>query len=334
MTNPAMNDYKSRALTEADAPAATDLVNTCYIAETGAPVVTKEEVLGEWRTPGFHLATDSLGVLTPDDRLIGMLEMWNLGEPPVRPLLFARVHPDYCSQGIGSSMIEWAEDWSQTAVENAPDGARVTLRSSTNVVNEAAAQLLANSNFSVVRHFYRMVVELDAPPPEPVWPEGLMVETFVDTEANHRTMYAVMEEAFADHWGHLPITFDKWMHWTETDPQYDPSLWFWVRNGDEIAAGELCRFKMTEDPGLGWIDDLAVRRPYRKRGLGQALLLHAFGELYRRGQRKVGLGVDASSLTGATRLYEKVGMEVVRQIVLYEKELRPGAELSTQTIDD
>jgi len=43
----------------------------------------------------------------------------------------------------------------------------------------------------------------------------------------------------------------------------------------------------------------------------------------------VGLGVDAQSLTGATRLYEKAGIRVERQYDVYEKELRPGKDLSS-----
>jgi len=39
------------------------------------------------------------------------------------------------------------------------------------------------------------------------------------------------------------------------------------------------------------------------------------------------LGVDASNPTGATRLYQKVGMQVTVEDVVYEKELRPGREL-------
>jgi hypothetical protein len=59
-----------------------------------------------------------------------------------------------------------------------------------------------------------------------------------------------------------------------------------------------------------------------------ALLLHAFHEFLKRGKDRVGLGVDASSLTGATRLYQKAGMSIAMQIDLYEKELRPGRDLA------
>jgi mycothiol synthase len=83
------------------------------------------------------------------------------------------------------------------------------------------------------------------------------------------------------------------------------------------------------------VNILGVRRPWRRRGVALALLQHSFREFYSRGRYKVGLGVDAQSLTGATRLYEKAGMrsDPSRQLVLYEKELRPGLEIRTQSLD-
>ena len=59
-----------------------------------------------------------------------------------------------------------------------------------------------------------------------------------------------------------------------------------------------------------------------------ALLRHSFREFDRRGTPCVGLSVDAASLTGATRLYERAGMRVVRKFDRYEKELRRGTESS------
>ncbi len=87
---------------------------------------------------------------------------------------------------------------------------------------------------------------------------------------------------------------------------------------------------------MGWVGSLSVRRPWRRRGLGLALLLHSFHALQERGKARVGLGVDAQNLTGATRLYEKAGMhsDPRRQWSVYEKELRPGIELSVQTMED
>jgi ribosomal protein S18 acetylase RimI-like enzyme len=67
---------------------------------------------------------------------------------------------------------------------------------------------------------------------------------------------------------------------------------------------------------------IGVRPEWRRRGIAEALLRAAFAEFFRRGELRVALGVDAESPTGATRLYERVGMRVFSRTVVYEKELR------------
>jgi mycothiol synthase len=81
---------------------------------------------------------------------------------------------------------------------------------------------------------------------------------------------------------------------------------------------------------MGWISSLGVVREWRRRGLGRALLQHAFAEFFRRGKWQVGLGVDSDNLTGATHLYRKAGMHINREFQTYELELRPGNELQTE----
>lgn len=71
--------------------------------------------------------------------------------------------------------------------------------------------------------------------------------------------------------------------------------------------------------GGGWVGTLGTRKPWRGKGLGRALLLTAFGELCRRGETRVRLAVDAGNETGATQLYESVGMRVAWQADVYEK---------------
>jgi mycothiol synthase len=103
---------------------------------------------------------------------------------------------------------------------------------------------------------------------------------------------------------------------------FDPGLWFLAMDGDEIAGGSLCQ----DYPDEGWVEQLGVRRAWRRNGVGLALLRHTFREFYRRDRRRVGLGVDSQSPTGATRLYRRAGMHVARQLDSYQKELRPGED--------
>ena len=111
-------------------------------------------------------------------------------------------------------------------------------------------------------------------------------------------------------------------------------MWFLAMEGDEIAGISLTRPEGYSEKELGWVNILGVRRPWRKHGLGLALLLHSFGELYRRGVRKAGLGVDAENLTGALRLYEKAGMHVHMVFDTYEKTIREGREISVESLAD
>ncbi len=329
-----LDDYTVRPVTLDDVPAILTIINDCAIAETGAAIQTADEIRSELQTPGFDLATDTLAVVMPGGQFAGYAEYWNLQEPQVRPYLFGRVHPDFRQRGIGTFLLRWGEERTAPDVVATPNDVQFTLRAGVNTKNAVAQTLFEAEGYHHARSFYRMVIEMDAPPPAPVWPEGITVRVMTPTRENHRIVHATIEDAFSDHWGYLPVTFDKYMHWVENDPDFDPSLWFIAYDGDEIAGICLCRPHITEDPAMGWVDDLGVRRPWRRRGLGLALLQHAFGEFWRRGQRKVGLGVDASSLTGATRLYERAGMHVARQYDHYCKVLRPGRELSTQTVEE
>jgi mycothiol synthase len=88
-----------------------------------------------------------------------------------------------------------------------------------------------------------------------------------------------------------------------------------VREGDEVVAAEINAIRF----GYGWVGTIGTRAPWRGRGLGRALLLAAFGELYRRGEKRIGLAVDAGNETGATHLYESVGMRIAWQANVYEK---------------
>ncbi len=90
-------------------------------------------------------------------------------------------------------------------------------------------------------------------------------------------------------------------------------------NGDEIAGVALCDWKRNGE--WGWVETLGVRPAWRRRGIGQALLRSAFLAFFERGERTVALQVDAESPTGATRLYERAGMRVLYEVVVWEKML-------------
>jgi GNAT superfamily N-acetyltransferase len=219
------------------------------------------------------------------------------------------VHPEKTGLGLGSWLLRQGE-------ERVGELGFATVLTWCLAPDTAARVLFERSGYREVRRFYRMLVEHEVEPTPPDWPEGFRVSTFELGDA--REFHAALDEAFAEEWNFVPEPFDTWAERRINVPEFDPTLWFVVREGDEIAG------VLRGDPergGAGWVGALGVRPRWRKRGLGLALLRHAFAEFYRRGQHRVGLGVDAQNPTGATRLYERAGMHTTYEAVAFEKEL-------------
>ncbi len=323
--------FTSRPATMDDVADAVTLFNDCAVHSTGAPETSVANLEGEWKDPDFDLNRSTRLVFSPEGRLIGYIEVWDANPVPVTPWAWGRVHPDYEGQGIGTALMTWAEARAHEAFTRVPADAQVALRSSTLSTVKPGHRLFQKLGMQVVRHFWRMVIDLDEPPAPADWPAGLRMVTQAEL-GDLTAVYRATNDAFRDHWGHVEQPEEaglrRWRNWTENDPAFDPAFWFLAMDGAEIAGVSLCRQQSYDDPDMGWVNTLGVRREWRRQGLGQALLQHSFAELYKLGRRRVGLGVDAASLTGATRLYEKAGMYVARQYDTYEKVLRPGRDLS------
>ena len=219
------------------------------------------------------------------------------------------VHPDFRGRGLGTAILQATET-------RAREGGARKLDNGILAADRAAAALLEANGYREVRHDYVMAIELEQPPPAPEWPESLEPRPFEREHA--RAFWAADDEAFQDERGYESEPFEEFVERRLESPRFQPALWTAVWDGDEIAATLIADWKRF---GAGWIAGVSVRRPWRRRGLGRALLLRSFGQLYERGERRVSLNVDTENPTGATRLYERVGMRVEREEVLYRKEL-------------
>jgi mycothiol synthase len=173
-----------------------------------------------------------------------------------------------------------------------------------------ARELLAGLGYEDVRHFYDMAIELTERPDA----ETAEVETFRVEDAEG--FYEALDAAFQDHWEHHSNGFETWWERQSSNPNFDASLWFVIRGDGEIAA--VARNEANRNGG-GYVGALGVRRAYRGRGYAKALLYRTFAEFWDRGLPRVTLGVDATNPTGATHLYESVGMQVEAENIVYEK---------------
>lgn len=238
------------------------------------------------------------------------------------------VLPGHEDARIRAYLLNQGEAWARQQVEKAPPEARIFLQSWIAAKDaEANKWYREQPDFTEVRRAWEMQIEMTTPPPAPIWPEGVTLRPFVP-ERDTQAVFEADNEFFKDHWGHLPQNYAQWKHWTVERADFDPTLWVVVYAGEQIVG-----ITLPKDGEKGWINDVAVARAWRGKGLGLAMLHQAFGEFYRRGRFKVALGVDAQSLTGATRLYERAGMHIAQETIFYEKELRTGIDMSTQTLE-
>ena len=235
------------------------------------------------------------------------------------------VHPDFKGRGIGTTLLHAVEKRAREIIELAEPDARVFIKTTINRNEPDGVALHQNEGYQPDRYHWRMEIVLNDPPEKPKLPEGIELRPFIKG-VHDVAVWQAQNEAFRDHPGSQEASLEEWRRYRFDDPEFDPSLWVIAWDGEEVAGFSMNRYRM----GIGWIRTLGVRRPWRKRGLGEALLYHSFSEYFRRGMHIIGLGVDAHNPTGATRLYQKVGMHAASEHVTYEKELRPGRELEIE----
>lgn len=313
--------FSQRPPTMDDAAEVAALIHASQLADFGESDMTVEALLDDWQ--GMDLEEEATLIVAPNGAIAACADILNRSFVLVS--VYGYVHPAYRGQGLGRALVEWGERWTLERIDRAPEDARVVVRQYVNTRNEAGLRLLEGAGYEAVRTTYVMGIELDDQPPAPVFPEGLRVRTFVPGQ-DERATFEVAEDTFRDHWGRPPGTFERFLNMTR-ESSWDPELWFLVEDDEGIQA--LCLSKIVA--GEGEVDVVGVRRPWRRRGVGLALLHLAFGAFYERGVRKIGLNVDAESATGAPRVYGRAGMKVTQSYTLFEKELRSGRDLAVQT---
>lgn len=313
--------FTLRAATWNDLQPVADLIRAVCEAD-GDPndAVPASEIKSEWEA-NFDLERDVWVVTDPAGSVVGYEEFFaRPGHASFQGDGY--VHPEFNGLGVGTALLRALEARARLEMEQAAPDLRVFIRNFMTVGDQKGRALHEAAGFQPVRYNWSMRIKLETAPAKPVFPPGVEIRPF--NEAEHLyPVYEAITESFLDHWGFIKPTFEDWKEHRLAPNRYDPDLWFAAWDDDQIAGVSICRQRET----MGWVWSLGVRRPWRKQGLGMALLLHSFGEFYKRGEKVVGLGVDASNPTGATRLYERAGMSIETEYVCYEKELRSGSEL-------
>jgi ribosomal protein S18 acetylase RimI-like enzyme len=292
-----------------DAARIAALINARSQALHGVSEETTAGVAEWFDLPFLDAAADMRLAVGPDGAAEGYADVSSPERGDPKAMVDLRVRP-----GAAEAM-RVLFDWSiSRAVERV--GAPGRIQFFADERDAPLGELLEQAGYSIARSAYEMARSLGGELEEPVWPDGLVARTLDlgDGEAVH----AAQDEAFAEDWFYNPVAHETWLKGLRAGGA-DSGLSSVVWDGDAIAGLCLTRPSHGEDESIGWIGDLAVGAPWRRRGLGRALLLHSFRLFADAGKQRAGLGVDRDNATGALALYERVGLRVVRQSNTWER---------------
>jgi len=290
------------------------------------------EISQEWTEPGRRIERDTRVVVDEDGQCVAYVEYTNTRPPYIRPFVYCCVDPDRLETFDWSELLNWALDRAESEIERAPSDLQVTLLAGSASKNTRMLESWKSRGFVEARRFYGMKIDFNGRPTPPTVPDGYEVRPIRDSE--RRKVYDALMEAFGDHYGFVKpkdpeVGFKRWTHYFFESDEYDPDMMLIaVSDDEEIAGASLCKPNHGSDTDMGWVNSLAVGRIHRRKGGGGALLRESFVVMHGRGKKRAGLGVDASSLTNATRLYEKCGMQPYDVFVQLQKILREGRELA------
>lgn len=199
------------------------------------------------------------------------------------------------------TFLSWAEDEARQA-----DASRVRVLSYT---GESLANAAAARGYFLWRSAYRMQIDLDlgAPDQSPL-PKGIELRPYGDSDADR--LLDALNEVFSPDPFFAHLTGAQFRETLLNDPRMDPTLWVLAWDGEDLVGFALGFAGWHGKADVGEVQSVGVRAPWRRRGLGEALVRSTFRLLHERGLRSVTLGVDASNETGAVRLYERLGMRI------------------------
>jgi ribosomal protein S18 acetylase RimI-like enzyme len=299
-------------------------LHRAFEAEQNLPFRTsRAELVHDMAEPETDLATDTRVAVAPDGTFLASarLDVSLRRGPKHRAYLITMARADHGDLELEA--IRWAEAEANTRFAAVDDDLPRVIRSFAEANSTDRIDRYQSCGFPVVRHYVDMVRSLAEPFGDPELPDG--VELVPWEERWLPSSFEAHAEAFQDHWGSLPPTWEEWQH-RASWPGCRPDL-----SHVAVADGEVVAYCMNgvypQDWDVigrkdGWVEVLGTRRAWRKQGLASALLTASFCAFADAGLDAASIGVDAANPTGAFHLYEALGFREEHRAVSMMKEIK------------
>lgn len=310
--------YSFRRPALEDAQATLELMLRRDLALFGEHDSDLEDILYDWNH--IDTARDAWLACAPDGRIVGYAAVLGFGES---------IRYDFCvdpAQANGvlfRALLALCEERGPACA--AERGLAVDALAKTHPVHTEQQEIavLEEAGYRPERYIYHMRLDMvGAVPAPPRWPDGVELRTFIPGQ-DDRPVHELIQAAFRLP-GRVAQSFEEWREFMMAPDLFRPDLWFLAMAGGELVGACLCvPYSM-----IGWVRQLGVAERWQRKGIGTALLRHAFAEFRARGWSKAGLTVE-SRRPGAQALYLEVGMQQARQLDEYVKRLNQGPREAT-----
>jgi mycothiol synthase len=289
-----------------EAPAVQAVLDAAEAFDTGEDRGHVDDVATDWTSPRSRIDEDWWVVADQSGGLAGV--GFVVPELAGEVVTDHYVHPDHRGHGLGDLLLDTIEIRLAQLPSVTPKGDERHVLAWCEDSDVERRASLEGRGFAPVRQYFEMARDLAAEPGAPDWPPGIVARGF-RPGLDDRAVYEADVDAFSEHHLYEARPYEEWRLFHVDAPDHDVTLWWLAWDGDQLA-GYVIPFEKGPEAVIG---DLAVRRPWRGRGIGHALLLAAFGTLRDRGEKVVRLYVDAQNVTDAVAVYEAAGMRVARR---------------------
>jgi mycothiol synthase len=299
-----------------------ELLRTANLFDGTDLLPSDEQIANEFTHPGGFVPTEDSFLGELGGRVVAVGEVRYVRRDDEHTFdLSGSVRPDCRRQGVGAALLARLETRATERAATLSAGP-IWLDASAPELNLGFAALVEAAGYTPIRTFVEMIRRDLDEVVQPPLPAGLELSPVV--AADLRKIYDAEAEAFRDHWGQRDWSDENFARMVD-EPDLDLGLWRVAWDGDEIAGVVAAWIIAEENAALGlergWLEQISVRRPWRRRGLAAALILSACAGLRERGMTEVALGVDSTSLTGAFELYERLGFQILRRITTWRRAL-------------
>lgn len=295
------------------------IFNACFGDYDDIRKMTLEEMRKMEESPSF--STDGILIAEWNGEVAGMVNAYvdKLREEKKGFIQWLGVLPKFRGNGIAKQLVKKAlESLNQKGMQTAETWAQTD--------RKACTYIFESFGFKQVRATSMMSKSLTAIPSDIEENKEISIrEAKLSDNKDVKLINWLNNEVFRDHFNYRPKPIEETRYMLLELPWFQNQTAFFALLQNQpvgfVAVGVDEGLNREKNVKYGWILDIGVLKPHRRKGIGTSLMLHAMRLLKAYGMEDALLYVDDLNPTNAMKLYEKLGFKTIRKNIVQQLSL-------------